>query len=201
MKKENRKLGFTMVEMLIAVAIFVMFTSVLISSYASIVQSQRDANEFRRVYVEARAFFDEIVGEVRDNVVYYGDNESTEFATGLSELTLLSKDGERVLKVFEEEGQVILRENQRCGEIIDKYELLAGDVVMRELSFYVTPGFDPFLADNVLYNSLAFHPKVTIYAEFERERSGGKEPYVVDFQTTVSSRYYGEVPDVDFTCI
>ena len=54
---KNHK-GFTLIEMLIAMTIFVTFIGILMSSYTSIVRAQRDANDYRETYVKARQVFD-----------------------------------------------------------------------------------------------------------------------------------------------
>ena len=54
------KRGFTLVEMLIAMSIFVIFITVLMSSYTSLIRAQREANNYRQLYAEAREIFDTI---------------------------------------------------------------------------------------------------------------------------------------------
>lgn len=200
--KEIGQKGFTMIELMIAMAIFVMFVGVVINSYASIVYSQRDTNEYRQVYSEARQFFDVIVAELRDSVLYYGENITTEFNNSTDAITLVSKDGKRVISFENVDGDIIFKENINCGQEKNTYQINSNDVRIADLNFYVTPAFDPYLLDNVSYNSLQFQPKVTIYVAFEKDRAGkDSAPYSVDFQTTISSRYYSQVPEVNFTCL
>ena len=56
----------------------------------------------------------------------------------------------------------------------------------------MTPPVDPYAQENFGLGSTRFHPKVTIYGEFEKEASNGKI-LTVDFQTTISSRVYNQI--------
>ncbi len=198
-RRFRQQKGFTLIEMLIAMTIFVTFTGILINSYTDIIRSQRDANSFRLVYSEGRRIFDTFVDEVRNGVIYYSDDMFLNNA--VEELTLVSKDGSRVSK-FEKNGDNIdFSESIACGVKHSSYALNSEDIRVSELSFYITPAFDPYTKDNVRFDALQFQPKVTIYAKFERDRGDNKAPYTFDLQTTVSSRFYSSVPFIDPTCL
>ncbi len=195
MKKPSNNKGFTLVELLIAMAIFVMFTGIVIRSYADIVYTQRGTNEYRLLYSEARSLMDMFVNEFRENAVYYGGNVSSNFNAGVAEITLLSSDGKVASTYSLKEGGLHLEQNIDCGK--DKKSFVLNDerVEISGLSFYVTPAFDPFDEENSAFNSLAFHPKVTVFLKMKKDK------YEIPFQTTVSLRNYAKTPDIDITCI
>ncbi|MBD3330560.1 prepilin-type N-terminal cleavage/methylation domain-containing protein [Candidatus Peregrinibacteria bacterium] len=192
-KTDNK--GFTLIELLIAMAIFITFTGIIINSYTSIVRSQRDANDYRTIYSEARTIFEEIVDTSRDMAVYYGDNLSSEFTGAVSELTFVSKDGQKVVRYALDEGRLRMDESLNCGLKRGAEYLNSEKIEVFELSFYVSPAFNPYLSDNVMFNSLQFQPKVTVFARFKR---GDNE---IDLQTSVSSRIYSVLPEIDFSCL
>lgn len=67
--RRNRK-GFSLVEMLVAMAIFMIFTGLMINSYISIVKSLRGAEEYRILYANARHVFDTITENARNSTIY-----------------------------------------------------------------------------------------------------------------------------------
>jgi prepilin-type N-terminal cleavage/methylation domain-containing protein len=199
MKNKNKNQvsvkGFTLVELLIAMAIFVMFTGIVIRSYADIVYTQRGTNEYRLLYSEARDIMDMFVNEFRENTVYFGDNVASKFNSGVSEITLISGDGRSASTYFLENGNLKVDQNIGCGREKKSITLNDERVEISGLSFYVTPAFDPYRAENSVFNSLAFHPKVTVFLKMKKDR------YEIPFQTTVSLRNYAATPDIDITCI
>jgi prepilin-type N-terminal cleavage/methylation domain-containing protein len=92
-KKIKSKRGFTLIEMLIAMSVFVMFMGVVIQSYLGIVRSQQETNEYRVMYSEARYIFDKFSDEVRNGNIYYKDLDLNE-----KKLVLISSDGNRAVK-------------------------------------------------------------------------------------------------------
>ena len=186
--KPNNQRGFTLVEMLVSMSIFVIFTGILINSYASIVRAQQEANDFRVMYTEARRVFDSLVLEFRDGMVDYGHvdygrGELLVEDLGLTQpvLHLVSKDGEkRNIEYLEERVWV------------DGLALNSEEVRLADFRVSVSPQVDPYSDTHVGEDAFQFQPSVTVFASFEKDRQG-RDPYVVDFQTTISSRIYNQV--------
>jgi prepilin-type N-terminal cleavage/methylation domain-containing protein len=196
----NKK-GFTLIEMMVAMAIFVMFLGVLIGSYTDIVKSQQEANDYRILYSEARRVFDKITEEVRNGAIYYSD--FTDYWSVNNDLILISPDGERQVKFKYDDDPDVM--NVWFGEVInkipdDKYLLVSPEnerLSVAEFNVFVSPSDDPYKLENVYKDKLQFQPKVTVFATFEMERRKGGDPYSVDLQTTVSSRFYSTLPVID----
>lgn len=207
--------GFTLVEMLIAMAIFMVFTGVLIGSYSSIVRSQREANEYRIMYATARNVFETLIQELRDGMVDY-ERMST-CVTGDSVICLISKDGAVKTDVIYEGAldndslsekntvslvKSFLNSGDQPGSgnyaPSEKFSLNNPEVVkVSKFKIYYSPSIDPYDPKYVNYDKNQFHPRVTIYAEFEKELSNGKK-YTMDLQTTVSSRIYSQVYPTEY---
>lgn len=202
--------GFTLIEMLVAMSIFVIFMGVVVQSYLSIITSQREANEYRAMYSEARAIFDKFSDEVRNGVISYSEMGAiggTDLGAGVQKrLVLFSPDQTRAV-VFEYEevsGDVEDFENSfgkiNFGEFEitddganfskkDAYSLNSDRVNVKDFKMYVSPLDDPFKAKNVMNDDVQFQPKVTVFARFSKEVVAGRK-VEFDLQTTISSRSY-----------
>jgi prepilin-type N-terminal cleavage/methylation domain-containing protein len=70
--KKRASKGFTLIELLISIVLFMMFLGIVSQSYLSIVRSQRQANEVRKMYSDVRGFMDFMSEEIRLSAVDYG---------------------------------------------------------------------------------------------------------------------------------
>lgn len=199
---KNNK-GFTLVELMIAMAIFVIFLMVLINAYVGVVRSFKETNDYRVLYSEARYAFDRMIDEVRDSVFYYPPQGTCSIAFQNDRLKLLSKDGKEV-KVFEvddvNEGLIL---KEYFSDTLEAYvssekivALTGGEVKVSAFEVRVDPQADPYRAENVQYDKIQFQPRVYMKATFEKELRSGKT-YQVVLETTVSSRYYGPSIEVE----
>lgn len=182
--------GFTLVEMLVAMAIFVMFTGVIINSYASIVQSQKQANDFRIVYADARNVFETLVGELRNGMVDYKElsQDLTGGNAGLTKLHLVSKDGVTKNKIeFKADQEAVFI--SKAPSFSDEIKL-NNNVNIVDFKMYVSPVIDPYDPQFVGNDKNQFQPKVTIYAEFGDDPDSESN---LKLQTTISSRIYNQV--------
>lgn len=198
--------GFTLVELLVAMTVFIMFIGVVIGSYMGLVRSQREANEYRIMYSEARNVFDSLAWEMRNGTVdyrYYHDSDTEGILTkGLSEVVLISKDAdERTFIRYENEAVYVQSAPFNPDDFAFSPPLLTGESVplndpgkvkISAFEIYISPVFDPYNQDSVYHDFQQFQPKITIYAEFERD-SGIGRTYEMSLQTTVSSRVYNQV--------
>ncbi len=197
-----------MVEMLIAMTIFVAFTGILINSYTSIVRSQRETNEYRDMYVQSRQIFETLIQELRDGMVDYPKVATT--GPHSDEIFLISKDAASKTRVFYEDNTVklskkYLAQGNNPGlegsygieDTIFLNSLDESGVKVTKFRLYFSPAVDPYDPVYVSYDSSQFHPRVTIYAEFEKELSSGKK-YSMFLQTTVSSRVYNQVYPTEY---
>jgi len=82
MKKSNIKIrklrsGFTLMELLVSIVIFMSFLGIVSQSYLNIVTTQRQANEIRKMYSDVRGFVDFLAEEVRLSEIDYGCYETS----------------------------------------------------------------------------------------------------------------------------
>lgn len=203
-KKIRGQKGFTLIEMLVSMAIFVAFTGILISSYTDIVKAQREANDYRIMYVEARHVFETLTQELRDGMVDYGFYEGGLAGGSQETIRLISKDMKVKTEISyddgvdDEVGDGVIKMGKSIKEGSSylstgaAVQLNSDEVKITKFKIYVSPLIDPYDQNYVDYDVNQFHPKVTIYAEFERELNNGKI-YKMELQTTVSSRIYNQI--------
>ncbi|PJC38667.1 hypothetical protein CO044_03725, partial [Candidatus Peregrinibacteria bacterium CG_4_9_14_0_2_um_filter_38_9] len=178
MIKNTLKRGFTLVETLIALGIFAMFMSVLIGSYAGIVRSLKEANDYRVMYSDARRVFDTVVSEFREGMVdygnvYYGNGCDLEHLSGSSdEIHLVSKDGSmfttisKVEKKEKDSGWDIQVSKGLAKEVI----LNSPEVNVKAFQVFAYPHLDPYDQKNVFKDSYQFQPFVLVKVTFEKEK-------------------------------
>ena len=198
MKIIKEKSGFTLIEVLVAMSIFVVFVGILINSYSSIVRAYNQANDYRKMYVEARDIFDAIKQELRDSVYDYAfeGNEGN---------VLISKDGQYRTKINHSDNNLSiekcsLSEGLEIGDIgaygVCEDERLNLDLEVTEFKFLASPIKDPYNDKNIVNNNVQFQPMIHVYAKFKYVDYFGDESSF-DLQTSVSSRIYNQVYEVN----
>ena len=194
------KRGFTLIELMIAMTIFIVFTGILMNSYTSIVRAQHEANEFRILYSEARTVFDSLTDDLRNGMVDYCASGGV-FNVKDDSVNLISKDGLTKTRIkYDESDQKVqmsrleLQQTEDVASHSNYIDLNSEEISVADFNVFMTPSTDPYDQNNFEFGSTRFHPKVTIYVLFEKEGRTGKT-LSVDFQTTISSRIYNQVTD------
>ncbi len=208
-KMRSKRSGFTLIELMISMFIFVIFLSVVTSSYVSIVRSQRQENEVRKMYAEVRTFIQVINQEIKLNEVdydcYAADFEnagncplaSGSLNTGKTNLLYLSnKNGlEKTIITFDSENSTVkMRKiylNNRSWEPQEEQVLFSPAVKISNLDFWVFPNVNPYSNESSVYLNpkTQFQPKVTVFLSAVNGKSTLPD-FSMDFQTTISSRVY-----------
>ncbi|MCK9186581.1 type II secretion system GspH family protein [Candidatus Gracilibacteria bacterium] len=208
MIKNKLKRGFTLVETLIALGIFSMFMTVLISSYSGIVRSLKEANDYRIMYADARRVFDSVIAEFREGMVDYGKSGcQSAFLTGpKTEVDLISKDGVSSTNISRVEIPELntADRNKKRGVIMvskgpaNEIILNSPEVDVTNFQVFTYPHLDPYDQRNVFKDAYQFQPFVLVKATFQKEKFNG-EPFTVSFETAVSSRIYNQVYNPNYT--
>lgn len=176
-----RNRGFTLIEVLIAMTVFVVFVTSLLTAYFNIARAQREANERRIMYAEVRDIVDELTFYLRDYALNYGTDSKYEGTP--EKISLLSKDGSEKLEI------VYVNDNDsiRIGAaVINKH------VDVSSFSATVRPMQNPYYFEAFDKPASQFQPSVTLKMTFEKELSSG-EVISMPIQTTISSRVYAPV--------
>lgn len=192
-------------EMLVAMAIFVMFTGILISSYLGIVKALRGEEEHRILYSEARHVFDVLTEESRNSTIYSGGvtgaagatecnlygfdvGDSIEFCSNDGKSKVEFKYADDVLYLSKYEKKEVVGLVKEDFIKISEEKLHSDDVKMTHFDFYVWPKENPYSPEGVPVVGM-FQPKVTFVATFAKDdMKGGILEY--NLQTSVSLRIY-----------
>lgn len=159
-KKSNKKKGFTLLELLIAIAIFIIVISVIVSLFVSALKGQRRAIASQNVQDNARYLLSFIAKEVRMSDLQAADPYS---------ISITRPDGESVDYIF-----------NNSNETIERFDSVGGGPVNSE-NVTVTGRFNVLgLGDLDLYQ-----PRVTIIMKVETTDPDDAE---VSVQTTLSPR-------------
>lgn len=190
--------GFTLVELLISISIFMIFLALAAGSYTSLVKANRTANDMQKIYREVRFIFDAIATEIHNGNLDYACIDKTkldplclenQFGTEGKVLSVLSKNNlSRSLFKFNEPDKKLLALHQERADrnlpwSVNEWQPLASEnFPLESLSFSFFPLKDPYEASQAGDDNNQWQPAVGI-----RMKVAGFE-----FKTTYSSRTYGK---------
>lgn len=210
MNTENFKKGFTLLELTIAITVFVIFITVIFSSALYIMKAQREANEERKVYEESQFLLEFFAQNIRNGTPDYecyqdpsdlcnGQNLVTN--KGLSDgvlALLLANGGERIIFKKLDDGSLgFLRQISTPSGFqnvigFTDFKVLNQDTVFVEsLQFLITPVKDPFIA--LEDNQYQYQPRVTIFMDLKGKSRIRPQGIRLKVQTTFSSRIYNRL--------
>ncbi|MBI2463995.1 prepilin-type N-terminal cleavage/methylation domain-containing protein [Candidatus Peregrinibacteria bacterium] len=200
--------GFTLIELTIAMIVFVIFIAVVFSSGLFLARAFRSANEERLMYQEAQYLLGFMSQNIRAGTIdysCYGDSncesQKLDENNGFVDNTLAIRlpEGQRVIFQKNEENALrFVRQIESddgtwrdASDFSDGFAVLSRDsIVVERLAFLITPVADPYQSENVSKNEVQYQPRVTIFITLRPKtpfRSGNMR---LDFQTTLSSRTY-----------
>ena len=176
---ENRA-GFTMVELLIALSIFVIVMGLGLSMYLSINRIQKKNLRANLVYSETRYWMDMLVDEIQSFAVHYDSNlPYPAMPYPEDELLITNAEGKRVRYYLDDTDLDGFNDTlKRQTAISPPVTLSSPEIKMTRLHFYVDP----------LAESGTDLSRVTIIMQAKDVSTSS--PIVVNLQTTVGSRSY-----------
>jgi prepilin-type N-terminal cleavage/methylation domain-containing protein len=216
-KNKTLKSGFTLLELVVALAIFMIFIGAIMNSFISLTTTQQKANLSREASSEAKDLLNYISVEAREKRIDYScknngtdtDTNSQDFSLNCGDIQLdedlvfITNDGlERIIvrKIQDEltNFYTISAIKQTRPNLISNWEaenetpLHSERLKIRNVSFTTTPGSDPY--DYAQTNPTLEQPKVQIVINIERnsktENATASETEPIVIQTTISSRSY-----------
>lgn len=190
--------GFTLVELIISIAVFMIFIGIATSSYVQLVKANRTANETQKIYRETRFVLDAISREIKTGALDYScidqnkldaqclGNQGTETKRTVA---VISPDSTvRTFFKFDtaDKNVQIMRQNRLSAALpwsAGEWEQLSSDILeVEDLSFSFFPEKNPYESKNADTDALQWQPSVSIIL-----KTNG-----YDFRTTYSSRVYGK---------
>lgn len=197
--------AFTLIELIISMLIFTIFIAIVGTSYLHLTGAQRDANQTRKVYSEARMLMDQLTEEIRLNTIdwecYEDPLDCGRMENPVETLGVTNKAGTKRVRFRKNNTENNLQISRNIkGEtgwkgnygFPDKDTFLSINtktIEITKLDFHISPAGDPRI--NYEDASYQYQPQVTIKMEVSAKspnRPDGRIKF--ELQTTVSSRVY-----------
>ena len=197
MKKIANQKGFTLFEIVVALSVFAMATIFVSDIFVKINASQRKVAAIQKVQSDARFAMEAISREVKQGRIDYSYYPNGTVASPVTELAILDALERRIIfKKETEAGSCPAPSTAPCLLVsIDRGEtwvnLLAQDLKLAEVNFYVSPSTDPFSFDPATGAfGPNFQPRVTIVLAVETGAADTASEKKIYLETTISSRMY-----------
>jgi len=210
MGKIKTKKGFTLIEVLVSITIFMIFITSVSSAYLNIARKQREANSVRMIYSEMRYVFSLIGQEVKEKTIDYActngvscselngiskskylalvNNEGTKRTVFLVKDSL--QDGVKKLYFYKETKENGDKVWNKAGGFENGYvEIELKNIALDNFVFDISPLVDPFDSNNMGCGAIQFQPMVSIYATIHNVNHNISN-FKLDLQTAISSRVY-----------
>lgn len=219
-ENQRSKAGFTLLELIMAITVFTIFISILMTSFVFLMRAQRDANEMRRIYSEARFLMDELAEEIRLKTVDYDCYESVLVGPGplvgdctedwdlevhkgkVGTLALVDPFLEKRTRFRVQDGNLQISRQvldatgnwqaDKGYELEEFQSLTAERITVKNLEFLITPFQDPLAFENRDAENYQYQPRVTVWLSLNGRSQLRVDGVNFDIQTTFSSRVYGK---------
>lgn len=210
------KKGFTLMELLVSVAIFSITVVIGIDLFFNIVDVQKRTSYVQAVQGDARYLMEEIARQLRQGYLDYeyyiekgiplpdlGDSSTNEnkilvtrdldnnrfYFARRQEGTLVDNAPRYVIKNCAVEIQTDALD--KCDDLANWQTVTPAEVHVKKFLIFPTPLVDPLVLNETLSTYEADdQPKVTIIFQTETDRKEQKYKVGTDLQTTVSTRIY-----------
>lgn len=216
--KTIKRKGFTLLEIVIALGIFMLFMGAVLNTFISLISVQQKANLSREGMSEAKEIMNFISVEAREKRIdYFCNPESTgirqtdsQTAIGLqcaidpdnTILVFVSNNGlerliiqKQIKEIEDNEVIEVLAQNQERINIFSSWQdtntipLHSGRLRIKNIEATITPNQDPYNFANP--NVTIQHPVAQIRLEiFRNAQNPDEETEPIVIQTSVSSRAY-----------
>lgn len=196
MKSSSTK-AFTLIELLIAITIFMLFLGIVSGSYLTLVSANRNANETQKLYREVRLVFDTLAEKIRSGVLDYSCIDPALAATEGPCLEDINQPSKRTMRVLDSAGTTRTRLSFKNGQLRESREtrdspnsawIVESDALplittadISDLTFTIFPHKNPYAQGNAADDALQYQPTVTIIMKIKN----------YTFRTTYASRAYG----------
>lgn len=193
-KNKNLQSGFTLVEIIVSTAIFIVAVSAILTLFNYTLQINRRVQALREVVQSSRTFTETLTREIRNGRIDYNspfqecDASNYEFSDNQT-LAVITKSGEKLCFYLDDSnGRFMLKKNSVVATSTNEvFESNRFRVIPDTFRFFVVPKTDTEVEVNGAYPEQ--QPYVTILAQFELT-GVDRTPIVVNYQTTISTDVY-----------
>ena len=195
-----RVTGFTLLELLVAVAIFSSMVFILANIYLLSLKAQRHSAFSQKVLSQTRYLIESMSRQIRSGQIDYGYYGGEIINFPENTLALKNQEDESIVyRLDSNSGEIFIQTQEGQAKLTSAAEF---EVIY--LNFYIIPQTNPFLNqqcqnnDQCPFSQCQFgwcltpeiHPLVTINLALRIKAPKLEEQKVVYFQTTISNRIY-----------
>lgn len=178
--------GFTLIEIMIAVFIFALLSTVVAGIYVAFSQSQTRSQASQKLLSETQFSLDSLAREIRNGQIDYS-NVCANFGQTFGQdcLSLINSNGFPIVFLFD--GTSSLKHYVHDGTTWQPGGAIlpVDGTVLEQINFSIDPVTDPFLDDGP--NRIPF---VTIEAKIKVDTTRNIEKVTYNLQTSASSRVF-----------
>lgn len=187
--------GFTLVEMLVAMSIFVITATAATDLFISASRMSKAVRARERLQNEARFAFETLAREIRTGTIDYAAYGGSIPAIYSGTLNLRDRDNNAETFSASQSAGQCSEGGYPCLLLCDNAgscsSLTTEKIVWEDLKFYVSPLVDPFTFNPVLGGfASSEQPRVTVFAKLRIVSALPEEAASITLQTTVTSRVY-----------
>lgn len=187
MIKSQIRNGFTLVELVISISIFMIFIAIAGASYISLASANKQANDMQKLYREVRFVFDTFAQEIQNGKLdysYFDEKAFDEIALSI----LSDQQTKRSIFKFDKKTRKLMVKKQERSEAGMTWSeaqwenLISEKFPLEDLSFSIFPLKNPYSKENAAFDEIQWQPSVTINLSADK--------FV--FRTTYSLKTYGD---------
>ena len=201
------KEAFTLIEMVIAITVFTIFTGFVMASYLTFHRAQQESAITRSLILETESTMDLMTDSLKEYMIDYDryadlDPSSADVLYGLVKgayfglldssdslvtnmLYLIAGDGTQLSFVWDEyDGELRMQEGDGDEILLHSEEFTASFV-----SFEIFPDVNPYESENISDDDVQFQPIVQVNLSLSAP-GRIRDEVVVDLQTSITSRFY-----------
>ncbi|HOZ36723.1 MAG TPA: prepilin-type N-terminal cleavage/methylation domain-containing protein [bacterium] len=176
--------GFTLLEMTIALGIFIILFTLILGIYSYAIRAEQRTIQISKLQREAQFVMEIIAKKIRSGKVDYSYYSNAIESTGENELALLDASGNQT--VFRFSGQDLSVCISNCSFPENFYIIPPTDVLVSNLMFFIDPVTNPFTTLNAPPEEF---PKITVVLDLSNTRAGSTRH--LEVQQTVPQRLAG----------
>ncbi len=192
----NHQGGFTLMEIIVATAIFAGTVTLSLGLFSQALRINRRVQALRLVAQNTRTFTEVLVREIRNGRIDYSSFDShcdpINYTTGVTQsVGLINFAGDQECLYYDFSAQTLYLSKKSGDNTVQEpiNDPLKFKIKPDTFRFVVRPMTDPTV---VPYNET--QPLVTILAQFEVPLGAGEQPILIPYQTTISTDVY-DIPN------